>query len=107
MTSPNNKDRELQRREHDLIQRERELRLRELEAEINQPPLYQTVKHEQPEGRLQRWKRKLVMIGKFIVFVVGTVVVVRLSFAIAMIMIAGVIGFIGYKLFLEGDGKKS
>lgn len=107
MTSPNNKNRELQRREHDLIQRERELRLRELEAEINQPPLYETVKHEQPEGKLQRWGRKLVMFGKFLAFVVGTVLVIRISTAIAMIMIIGVIGFIGYKLFLEGDGKKS
>jgi hypothetical protein len=107
MTSPNNEDRELQRREHDLIQRERELRLRELEAEINQPPLYQTVKHEQPEGKLQRWGRKLVMFGKFLAFVVAAVLVVRVSAAIATIMIIGVIGFIGYKLFLEGDGKKS
>ena len=85
----------------------RELRLRELEAEINQPPLYQTVKHEQPEGRLQLWKRKLIKFGKFIAFVVATVLVIRVSTAIAMIMIIGVIGFIGYKLFLEGDGKKS
>ena len=107
MTSPNNKDRELQRREHDLLQRERELRLRELEAEINQPPLYQTVKHEQPEGKLQRWGKKLVMMGKFLAFVVAAFLIVKISAQIASIMIIGVIGFIGYKLFLDGDRKKS
>lgn len=103
MNSPNHKDHELQRREQELQKREQELRLRELEAEINQPPLYKTVKQEQQEGKLQRWGRKALLVGKFLAFVVGAYVVVRLSTIVAGMVIVGLIAFIGYKIFLDGD----
>ncbi|MCP2728381.1 hypothetical protein [Limnofasciculus baicalensis] len=104
MNSPNDKEQELKRLEQEIKKREQALRLRELEAEINPPPLYQTVKHEQPEGKLQQWGRKLVLFGKFAAFVVVGYVVVRVSTVIAGLVIVGIIAFIGYKIFLEGKG---
>ncbi|HBL13554.1 MAG TPA: hypothetical protein DD379_19585 [Cyanobacteria bacterium UBA11162] len=103
MNSPNDEHRELQRREQELQKREQELRLRELEAEINQPPLYKTVKHEQPESKLQRWGRKAILVGKFLAFVIVGYGVVKLGTIVASIAIVGAIAFIGYKIFLEGD----
>lgn len=106
MNYPNDKEHELKRIEQDIKRREQDLRLRELEAEINPPPFHQTVKHEQPEGKLQGWGRKLVLFGKFAAFVVTGYVVVRISTIIAGLIIVGIIGFIGYKIFLEGDRKE-
>lgn len=106
MTSNDETNRELQRKEQELKKREQALRLRELEAEINQPPLHRTVKQDQPEGKLQRWSRKMLLVGKFLAFVVTAYVVVRISTIIAGILIVSVIGFIGYKIFLEGDRTK-
>ncbi|HBE20643.1 MAG TPA: hypothetical protein DEG17_25275 [Cyanobacteria bacterium UBA11149] len=106
MNSPRDRASDLQRLEEDIKKREQALRLRELEAEIDRPPLYQTVKHEQSEGKLQQWGRKLLLFGKFIAFVVAGIVVVRISTILAGIAIVGIIGFIGYKIFLEGDRNK-
>jgi hypothetical protein len=74
MTSPETPDEALRRREKELEERELALRMRELEAEINQPPLSQTVKHQPPETKLQRWKKQLIRVGTFLGVVVGVII---------------------------------
>ena len=119
MNSFNHKEEELRRREKELEERERAIRLQELEAEINQvptaemsqsqqaggadPPLYETRKHQEPEGKLKQWQRKLINIGKFLGIVVVVVVTIRIAMWLAMAVMVGLIGWLGYKLFLEED----
>jgi len=119
MNSFNHKEEELRRREKELEERERAIRLQELEAEINQvptaemnqsqksggadPPLYETRKHQEPEGKLQRWQRKLVKIGTFLGIMVVVGATIWIAKWLAMAVMAGLIGWLGYKLFLEED----
>ncbi len=106
MNSPNDKERELKRLEEDIKKREQALRLREMEAEINEPPLYKTVKHEQSEGKLQQWGRKLVMLGKFLAIVLVVVVTIQVGIKLAYALIIGAIAWVGYKIFFESDRTK-
>ena len=125
MNSHNNKDEEIRRREQELEERERAIRLRELEAEIHQtevddirktsasseePPLYPTQKHTEPEGKLKRWRRKLLNFAKFSAVIVATVAVISTGALIAKWVVTGlmvlVVGWFAYKLFLEEERPK-
>lgn len=104
MNSPDNQPNELQRREQELRAREKALRLRELEAEISSvdPPLHRTVKHER-EDKLQSWKKKLIVGGKFFALVVAGIVSVKVATWLAGLVIVGAVIWFTYKLFFESE----
>ncbi|MEL6578828.1 MAG: hypothetical protein AAFQ14_03675 [Cyanobacteria bacterium J06621_12] len=120
MSIPEDKNREFELREAELQAKERELRLRELETEIYQeqkanepevtpiePPLYKTSKHNPSDNSLQRFARKIVKFAKFGGFVIGGIVVIKVGFFVGMwityLLMAGIIGAIGYQIFLKED----
>lgn len=110
MNPQNSKDEELRRREQELKDREHAIRLRELEAEITQPPPSPTVKHDRPEGRMQQKMRELVKAAKFVGLIAGAgilfVIVFRVGTFLATAVILGIVGWVAYKLFFEGDRPK-
>jgi Flp pilus assembly protein TadB len=109
----NDKENALQRREQELQERERIVRLRELEAEIHSKsrdkeiPIHQTERLNSKENSLKRSWRKLITWAKFIGFVIvgiGVVWVgVQVGIFLTYALIASLVGFVGYKLFLEKD----
>jgi len=114
MNSPENNEKELQRRETELRERENSIRLREIEAEIDrrdrakateaemirsQPPKQSKIK---PKG----WGRKLIKFAKFSGFVIFIIILVRIGVWLATIATIAAIAWVGYKLFLEEDKKK-
>ncbi len=106
MTSQNDQDNEFQRLEREIEERERAIRLRELEAEINEPPLYKTQKHQPTESARQRQTGKLVNIGKFLLLVVAVAVSVKIAASLATIILVGGVAWVAYKLFFESDRSK-
>jgi hypothetical protein len=114
MNPQNESDREqdLQRREKELQEKEYAIRLRELEAEIytKEVPYYETQKAEPKEGALKRKFNKLVTWAKFTGFAIVGFAVVYVGLQIGLILtytlIATIVGFVGYKLFLEQDRSK-
>lgn len=107
MSSQDDQENELQRLERQLKEREHALRLREIEAEINQPPIHETVKHKEVERAPKRWYGKIVPVVQFLAIVVAVVVAMRVAMALAYAVIVGAIAWIAYKLFLERDRSKS
>lgn len=107
MNSPDDHENEFQRLERELQERERAIRLREIEAEINQPqlPVHQTHKHQPPEISRNRY-RQLLNVGKFLVLVVVVAVSFKIATWLASIILVGGVAWIAYKLFLEGDRSK-
>ncbi|MDX2229186.1 MAG: hypothetical protein NW220_06095 [Leptolyngbyaceae cyanobacterium bins.349] len=103
--NPQTGEDELRRRERELAERERSLRLRELEAELNQPPLLPTTKHDRP-ARSQR-QRGLIKAAKFIGLMVVAAVVVNIVLRVASFLatfaMVGLVAWVLYKLFFEGD----
>lgn len=107
MNSPDDKLKEIERREQELKEREQIIRLREMEEELYQPPLsptHSTTQHQPAEKAPKRGK-KLVKIGKFFLLVVAVIVGMKVASWLAGAIIVGSIAFVGYKLFLEGDRK--
>ena len=118
MTTPEDKKRELNRREAKLQAKERELRLRELETEIYreqeaqtevvaEPPLSQTRKEQPKPNSIQKFGRKLAKFAKFVGFVVGGIAIIKVGFFVGMwltyFVMAGIIAVIGYQIFLKED----
>lgn len=108
MTSQNDKDRhnEIQRLERELQERERKIRLRELEAEINQPPLYPTTKDKPSEKSLKQRYKTLVNVGKFLALVVVVAVSFKIAAMLATVILVGGVAWVAYKLFFDGDRKR-
>jgi Flp pilus assembly protein TadB len=106
MTSQNDRENEFQRLEREIQERERAIRLREIEAEINEPPLYKTQKHQPTQNSPQGLSGKLVNIGKFLVLVVAVAVSVKIATSLAMIILVGGVAWIAYKLFFESNHSK-
>lgn len=106
MTPQNHNENELRRREQELQERERAIRLRELEAEINQPPLHQTQKHKPTESSLRRWYGKLANVAKFLVLVVAVVLTIRIATSLAFVLMVGTVAWVAYKLFFEEKRSK-
>ncbi|MCU0548089.1 MAG: hypothetical protein MUC48_01960 [Leptolyngbya sp. Prado105] len=102
MSSSNSREEELRQREKELEERELAMRLRELEAEVNSPPFHQTVKHQSPETRFQRWKRNAIKIASFVGIVVCVIAAVRIASALATLVIVVAIAFALYKVFIDG-----
>lgn len=121
MTTPEDKEQELRRKELEIQAREQEIRLRELEikiyeeqtqareVDVPEPPFYATKKHQTPENSLQKFGKKLVKFGKFAGFVVAGIAFIRVGFLLAMwityLVLAGSIAFIGYQIFLNDEDK--
>ena len=117
MTSKDEKDRELRRKEDELKKREQLLRLKEIENDIEEKakkqqqirepeqevPFYPTRKDKPPETKVQRWKRKALNVAKFTGFVVATLVTIKVAYTVSLIIMAAGIGWLGYKIFLEKD----
>ena len=102
MNPQSDREKQMQDREARLQEREHELRLRELEAELydKEPPLSPT----KPLKRKQaKWIRKAKRVGQFALFAVGTLVLIRIASWLMWFALAGLILFLGYKIFL-GDG---
>jgi hypothetical protein len=91
MTSPSDRDQELEERERRLREKEVELRLRE-----NDVPLYKTVKH-QPEQK--PWMKKVILGGKLFALGVAALVAVRVASLLAGFIIIAVLGWVSYQLF--------
>ena len=106
MNSQDDNENELQRKERELQERENALRLRELEAEINQPPLYETAKHQESQSSLKRRYGQLINVAKFLGIVVAVVVVIKVGQTLAYVVMIGAIAWVGYKIFLESDRSK-
>lgn len=102
-TAPQSGDDELKRREELLREREIQVRLRELEAEVTSTPVQPTFKHEKLPSKKKAWYRKIPEIAKFFLVVVAVIVAVRIAAWMATAVIVLGVGWIGYKLFLEGD----
>ena len=108
------REQEFRSREQEIRAREAEIRLRELELEISQQhqsepeiPQYQTTKHQKSPSSLREFTKKLVKVGKFLGFTVGTLALMRVAFTIGMWLAYGLItaaiAFIAYQIFVGGD----
>src|SRR5919202_1028953 len=106
MNSQDDNENELQRKEGELQERENALRLRKLEAKINQPPLYETAKHQEPEGSVKRRFGQMVNVAKFLAIVVAVVVTIKVGLTLAYVLMIGAIAWVAYKIFLESDRSK-
>ena len=102
MDPDRNQAEELERREQDLKDRELSIRLRELEAEVNQPPL-KTVKHGETKGTVTPWYRTLLKVGKFVALIFVAAVAIRVAAGFANVLIVLLIAWAAYKIFFEGD----
>ncbi|MEM8722425.1 MAG: hypothetical protein AAGE84_24555 [Cyanobacteria bacterium P01_G01_bin.39] len=119
MTTPADREKELELKEEQLQAKEQEIRLRELETEVYQepktfvsdynsvePPFYQTTKHKQ-KGELLNFGLKLVKFTKFIGFLVAGITIIKVGFLIGMwityLILTGIIAAIGYSIFLKDD----
>jgi uncharacterized membrane protein YdbT with pleckstrin-like domain len=103
MGSQDDKEQELQRREVELRKRELEIRLRELDAEINPPPLYETVRHQEPEKSTKRWLRQMAQVSKFMGVVVAVIVAIKIASWLATIVMIGGVAWVAYQIFLAND----
>lgn len=97
------KEEELGRREAELKARELQIRMRELEAELDATPVHPTYKHEKPSPKKRNWLKQLPSIGKFLLMVVAVIVAIRIATWLATAVLILGLGWVGYKLFLEGD----
>ncbi|MGL5195658.1 MAG: hypothetical protein ACRC8Y_18910 [Chroococcales cyanobacterium] len=100
-----NRQKELAEREREIAERERSLRLRELQMDLYtaKAPLYQTIKDEPVESKLQRWGRQIKQFGKYALMVVVVFAAVRVGTMLASAVIVGAIAWVGYKLFFGSD----
>lgn len=103
MTSQNDQENEFQRLERELYERERAIRLREIQAEINepQPPLYQTQKHQPSENSVKQQNKQLLNVGKFFLLVVAVAVSFKIATALATVILIAGVSWVGYKLFFD------
>lgn len=101
MSTQDEQENELRRRERELQAREHAIRLRELEAEIAYPP--QRIVHhstsQSTEGTLKRWSRKFITIVKATAIAVAVIVGIAAGVGLFWIMaIAGIV-WVAYKIF--------
>lgn len=113
MDSYDDKQKEIERKEAELKAREQALRFKELEAEIYQdnasqdPPVSPTRKHDpSPSPLALKWK-KMVKFVKFLGFTLIGIALLRVGLMIGLwlsyAVLVGIIGFIGYRIFLAED----
>ncbi len=106
MNSPHQFDEASQQREKELQEREHALRLRELEAELHQSMPLPTTKHHEPTRSVQQWAKKAKNIALFVGIVVVTMVAVKIATQLAAgVMVLG-IAWVAYKIFFERNGSK-
>lgn len=106
MNSQYNPEEDLRRREKELQAREQALRLRELEADVNLPVLMPTHKHQEPEGKVQRWKRNAIVAAKFFGVVVAVFVAIQVASVLAGVALVGVVAWVIYKAYFEARFKR-
>ena len=115
MNLPEDNEKDIQRRERELMERENAIRLREIEAEIDrgyrrkaaEAEIIKTYKKQGSKSKTQLWGRKLFKVAKFSGFVIAIVILVRIALWLATIAAIGALGWVGYKVFLEEDNKKT
>lgn len=100
MNSQDDQENALRRRERELQAREEAIRLRELEAEINQPQriVYQSTP-EATEGTLRRWSRQFVAIVKATAIAVAVIVGIAAGVGLFWIVAFAGIVWVAYKIF--------
>ncbi len=100
---------EYQGREAELQEREQALRLREIEAELTQKreaeieQNTETVRMQSRQTALGRWRRKFSVAAKLFVLFVVAIVGITLGKWIAIAVVVGAVGWLGYKAFFDGD----
>ncbi|BCL35704.1 DUF3040 domain-containing protein [Nostoc sp. MS1] len=104
MTSPSDRNQEIEQRERRLREKEVELRLREMEQQMTNSdvPFHKTVKH-QPEEK--PWMKKVVLGGKLFALGVAALVAVRVASVLAGFIIVAVLGWVSYQLFFVSRKK--
>jgi hypothetical protein len=114
MNNYNDREQEFLKKEQEIKAKEAEIRLRELELEITQNnqdsggiPHYQTRKHQESSGSLQKLSKKIIKVGKFLGFTIITIALMRIGFFVGMWLAYGLmtlaIIFIGYQIFLKDN----
>jgi len=103
MNSQDNQENNYHHREQELKAREEAVRLRELESEINQPPLYQTTKDPPPEASKKRWRGKLVRAGQFLGILVAVIIAVKVAAQLAYVVMIGALAWIVFTIFVDKD----
>ncbi len=94
------KEDELRQKEAELREREIYVRMRELESEIEtKTPSKPAVQRQNPLSLVTR----LPKVVQLVLLVVGVILAIRVATVLAGVFILFVIGWVGYKLFLERD----
>jgi hypothetical protein len=106
MNSPHDHDEQLRLREQELQEREYALRLREMEAELHQPPISPTVKQAPTGSKLQGKYRQLLNVMTFLGLVVAVAVAVRIATQVATAIMVGGIAWIAYQIFVQSKRSK-
>ncbi|BAT55673.1 unknown protein [Nostoc sp. NIES-3756] len=104
MTSPSDRNQEIEQRERKLREKEVELRLREMEQQMNNNdvPFLKTVKY-QPEQK--PWMKKVILGGKLFALGVAALIAVRVASVLAGFIIVAVLGWVSYQLFFVSRKK--
>jgi Flp pilus assembly protein TadB len=113
MNSSQDKD-AIQKREVELQERERMIRLREMELELTQQrqthdlsdPLQPTTKMARPEPTLRRWRRKAIIVAQLMGLAVIAVASIKIGTWVAMAIVVGGVGWLGYKAFFEDSPRE-
>jgi Flp pilus assembly protein TadB len=104
MKSPEDYDKDLQRIERLLQEKEKRMQVPQSNSEnySKNAKLYKTVKH-QPENSGNLLQKKVILGLKLFGLAVATIVAVRIASIVAGIVIAGVLTFIAYKMFFHSE----
>lgn len=89
--------------DEELHRHERELRLREIEAEINQPSLSRIANDQEAKGALNRRHKQIREVTKFVGIVIAVVVAVRVARWLATAVVISAIVWIVYTIFFKND----
>jgi hypothetical protein len=104
MKSPEDYDKDLQRIERLLQEKEKRMQVPQSNSEnySKNAKLYKTVKH-QPENSGKLLQKKVILGLKLFGLAVATIVAVRIASIVAGIVIVGVLTFIAYKMFFNSE----
>jgi hypothetical protein len=104
MKSPEDYDKDIQRIERLLQQKEQKMGASQSNPEnySEDAKLYKTVKH-QPENSGNLLQKKVILGLKLFGLAVATIVAVRIASIVAGIVIVGVLTFIAYKMFFNSE----
>ncbi|MFH7026125.1 MAG: hypothetical protein ACHBN1_12145 [Heteroscytonema crispum UTEX LB 1556] len=104
MKSPEDYDKEMQRIQRLLQEKEKRMQVPQSNPEnySQDAKLYKTVKH-QPENSGNLSQKKVILVFKLFGLAVATIVAVRIASIVAGIVIVGALTFIAYKMFFQSE----